>query len=277
VRPGRDEKVLVSWNALVIRGMARAGRVFDRPDWIASARRALDHVRTRMWREGRLLATYKDGRAHLAAYLDDYAMLAAALLELLACEYEQADLDFARVLADVLLEQFEDGEAGGFFFTANDHEMLLYRPKPSNDSALPSGNGVAAFVLGRLAALTGEERYARAALRTVEAFFPLMRGHPGGCGTLAQALDEILSPVSVLVLRGAPEALAGWSRQLAREFLPGTVVVAIADGVAGLPPTLDKPPHSGPVTGWLCRGPACLEPSNDLEALKQACRARDSV
>jgi len=277
VRPGRDEKILVSWNALVILGMARAGRVFDRPDWIASARRALDHVRSRMWRDGRLLATYKDGRAHLAAYLDDYAMLAAALLELLAGEYEQADLDFARALADVLLEQFEDDEAGGFFFTAKDHETLLYRPKPSNDSALPSGNGVAAFALGRLAALTGEERYARAALRTVEAFFPLMRSHPGGCGTLAQALDEILSPVSVLVLRGAPEALAGWSRQLAREFLPGTVVVAIPDGIAGLPAILDKPRRPGPVTGWLCRGPVCLEPSNDLEALKQACRARDSV
>jgi hypothetical protein len=275
VRPGRDEKILVSWNALAILGMARAGKVFDRPDWIASARRALAHVRTTMWREGRLLATYKDGRAHLAAYLDDYAMLAAALLELLECEYEQVDLDFARALADVLLEQFEDGEAGGFFFTAKDHETLLYRPKPSNDSALPSGNGVAAFALGRLAALTGEERYARAALRTVEAFFPLMRSHPGGCGTLAQALDEILTPVSVLVLRGAPEALAGWSRQLAREFLPGTVVMAIPDGVAGLPAILDKPRRPGPVTGWLCRGPVCLEPSNDLEALKQACRARD--
>src|SRR6185503_20193892 len=277
VRPGRDEKILVSWNALAILGMARAGRVFDRPDWIASARRALDHVRTRMWREGRLLATYKDGRAHLAAYLDDYAMLAAALLELLECEYEQAGLDFARALADVLLEQFEDGEVGGFFFTAKDHETLLYRPKPSNDSALPSGNGVAAFALGRLAALTGDERYARAALRTVEAFLPLLRSHPGGCGTLAQALDEILSPVSVLVLRGTPQALAGWSRQLAREFLPGTVVIAIPDGRAGLPAILDKPRRPGPVTGWLCRGPACLEPSNDLEALKQACRARDSV
>jgi len=277
VRPGRDEKILVSWNALVILGMARAGRVFDRPDWIASARRALDHVRSRMWRDGRLLATYKDGRAHLAAYLDDYAMLAAALLELLECEYKQADLDFARGLADVLLGQFEDGETGGFFFTAKDHETLLYRPKPSNDSALPSGNGVAAFALGRLAALTGDERYARAAVRTVEAFFPLMRSHPGGCGTLAQALDEVLSPASVLVLRGAAEVLADWSRQFAREFLPDTIVMAIPDGLAGLSATLDKPRRPGPVTGWLCRGPVCLEPSNDLEALKRACRARDSV
>jgi uncharacterized protein YyaL (SSP411 family) len=136
---------------------------------------------------------------------------------------------------------------------------------------------VAALALGRLAALTGEERYARAALRTLELFFPLMRSHPGGCGTLAQALDESLAPVSVLVLRGAPGALADASKQFAREFLPGTLVLAIPDGAAGLPLPLDKPRRPGPVTGWLCRGPACLEPSNDLEALKRACRARDSV
>ena len=277
VRPGRDEKVLVSWNALAIQGMARAGRAFAHPEWVDSARRALAHIRANMWRDGRLLATYKDGRAHLSAYLDDYAFLIAALLELLQCEYRQADLDFACALAAVLLENFEDRVGGAFFFTSDDHEALLYRPKPSNDSSLPSGNGVAALALGRLALLTGEERHARAAQHTVEAFMPLMRDYPAGCATLAQALEETLSPASTLVLRGAPEALADWSRTLAREFLPGALVLAIPTGAAGLPPALDKPAQIGPVTGWLCRGPVCLAPSSDLEALKRACRARDSV
>jgi uncharacterized protein YyaL (SSP411 family) len=277
VRPGRDEKVLVSWNALVILGMARAGRAFARRDWVDSARRSLEHIRQRMWRDGRLLATYKDGRAHLFAYLDDYAFLVAALLELLQCEYVQDDLDFARELAEALLARFEDPESGGFFFTSNEHEALLYRPKPSNDSSLPSGNGVAALALGRLAALTGEERPARAAQRTVESLFALLRSHPAGCATLAQALDETLAPPSVLVLRGTPDALAEWSRRLAAEFLPDTLVLAIPDGTPGLPAALDKPRHSGPVTGWLCRGPLCLAPSNDLDALKKACRAPDSV
>ncbi|MGH8676344.1 MAG: thioredoxin domain-containing protein, partial [Burkholderiales bacterium] len=122
IRPGRDEKVLVSWNALAIRGMAHAGRVFGRPDWIESARRALAFVRTQMWKKGRLLATAKDGRAHLAAYLDDYAFLIAALLELLQAGFATANLEFAEELAEVLLEQFQDAEAGGFFFTARDHE-----------------------------------------------------------------------------------------------------------------------------------------------------------
>ena len=277
IRPGRDEKVLVSWNALAILAMARAGRAFDRSDWIDSARRALEHIRSRMWRNGRLLATYKDGRAHLAAYLDDYAFLISALLELLQFEYAQGDLELACSLADALLERFEDRDAGGFFFTASDHEALLYRPKPSYDTSLPSGNGVAALALGRLALLTGEERYASAARRTVESFFALLRSHPAGCATLAQALEEALTPPSLLVLRGVLPALGRWSGDLAREFLPHALVLAIPDAAAGLPPAIDKPERPEPVTGWLCRGTTCLAPSNDLEGLKKACRTPDSV
>ena len=118
VRPGRDEKVLTSWNALMMRGMARAARVFGRPEWLASARRAMDFIRGTLWHGGRLLATYKDGHAHLNAYLDDYAFLLDALLELMQADFRDADLEFARALADVLLEQFEDRAAGGFFFVS---------------------------------------------------------------------------------------------------------------------------------------------------------------
>jgi hypothetical protein len=289
VRPGRDEKILVSWNALAIRGMARAGRVFGRRDWIESARRALAFIRATMWQEGKrqggmqgatqragLLATYKDGRAHLAAYLDDYAYLIAALIELAQAEFRADELEFAEQLAEVMLEQFEDRERGGFYFTARDHEKLIHRPKPGHDSAMPSGNGVAAFALNRLAALTGEDRYARAAERTLEAFFASMRDYPGGFGQLAQALGEILSPPATLVLRGAEAALGGWAEALAREYLPDTMVLAIPPGVLGLPPVLDKPAAApgatGPVNAWLCRGVTCLPPIGDLEALKAACK-----
>jgi hypothetical protein len=272
VHPGRDEKVLVSWNALAIRGMARAGRVLGRTEWVASARRALEFVRGRMWREGRLAATYKDGRAHLSAYLDDYAFLIEAIQELMQADFRPADLEFAEELAEVLLEQFEDRDAGGFFFTPHEHEPLLYRPKPGHDSALPSGNGVAALALGRLAALTGEDRYARAAERTLELFYPAMREQPGGFAQLLIALGEHLRPPSVLVLRGEPAGLARWSAELAREYLPATLVLAIPDGTAGLPPVLDKPARPGPVNGWLCRGVTCLPPIAALAELKEACR-----
>ncbi|HUN70111.1 MAG TPA: thioredoxin domain-containing protein [Burkholderiales bacterium] len=272
VRPGRDEKILVSWNALAIRGMAHAGRVFGRQDWLASARRSLDFIRARLWKDGRLLATAKDGRAHLAAYLDDYAFLIGALLELLQAEFSGADLAFAEALAEVLLAQFEDPAAGGFFFTAGDHEKLLHRPKPGHDTAMPSGNGVAALSLVRLAALTGEARYARAAERTLELFYPEMRGRPAGFAQLALALEELLVPPAVLVLRGEQPDLAEWSSAMAREFLPGMLSLAIENGAAGLPTALDKPTRPEPVNGWLCRGVSCLAPISDLAALREACK-----
>jgi uncharacterized protein YyaL (SSP411 family) len=283
VRPGRDEKVLVSWNALAILGMARAGHVFGRREWIESARRALGFIRSKMWREGGaqgvagragLLATCKDGRAHLEAYLDDYAYLIAALVELTQAEFRAEELEFAEQLAEVMLERFEDRSRGGFYFTASDHEKLIHRPKPGHDSAMPSGNGVAAFALNRLAVLTGVDRYARAAERTLEAFFPTMREVPAGFGQLALALGELLAPPATLVLRGKDDSLGAWARALAREHLPDTMVLAIPHGTPDLPPVLDKPPNGtgGPVNGWLCRGVTCLPPIGDLETLRTACK-----
>jgi uncharacterized protein len=268
VRPGRDEKILVSWNALAIRGMAHAGRVFGDERWSDSARRALQFIRSAMWRDGRLAATYKDGRAHLNAYLDDYALLIAALLELLQEKFSTEDLAFASQLAEVLLDQFEDKAEGGFFFTARDHEKLIHRPKPGHDHATPAGNAVAAWVLGRLAALTGEERYVRAAARTLELFYPAMQEHPGGFAMMAIALDEYLAQPKTLILRGGQAAIDAWRRELAREFLPDAELLAIPDDVRGLPPLLDKPRRPQPVNAWLCRGVTCLEPISDLVHLK---------
>jgi uncharacterized protein YyaL (SSP411 family) len=274
VRPGRDEKVLVSWNALAIRGMARAGRVFGQEAWIDSAQRALEFIREHMWREGRLLATYKDGRARLTAYLDDYAFLIAALLETLQARFSSSDLRFAGELADTLLEQFEDREAGGFFFTARDHERLIHRPKPGHDNAMPAGNAVAAWALARLAAITGEQRFAVASRRTLELFYPAMRARPAGHAALAIALEEALEPANLLVVRGNAASLDPWRAALAREYLPTFTVLAIPDGVSGLPEPLDKPRAAAPVNGWLCRGVTCLPPIGDLVNLVRTCKEK---
>ena len=274
VRPGRDEKVLVSWNALAIRGMAHAGRVFGRPEWIDSARRSLEFIRSRMWRDGKLLATYKDGRAHLNAYLDDYAFLIAALLEMMQAKFSVRDLQFAQELAATLLAEFEDAEAGGFFFTGKSHERLFHRPKPGQDHATPSGNALAAWTLGRLAAMTGEERYARAAARTVALFYPQMQDYPAGYAAMATALSEQLTPPELLVLRGRQPELGRWQADFARMFMPDGVVLAIPDDVPGLPATLDKPRRPEPVNGWLCRGVTCLAPMSDLIQLQTACKEK---
>ena len=268
VRPGCDDKVLVSWNALMIRGMARASAVFGRDDWLASARRALDFIRGTMWKGGVLAATYKDGRAHVNAYLDDYAFLLDAVIEMLQADFRGADLAFALELAEAILARFED-PAGGFFFTSHDHERLIHRPKPGHDNATPSGNGVAAFALGRLGHLTGETRYLDAARRAVAAFYPAMQRYPGGFGALTIALEECLAPPPIIVLRGPMPQLRPWLEELAPDFRPQSVIVGVDSAESGLPPALDKPATPGRVNAYVCRGVTCLEPVSQVEALRR--------
>jgi hypothetical protein len=279
VRPGRDDKVLTAWNALMISGMARAARIFDRADWLDSARRALDFLRAVLWRPaadgGVLLATCKDGRAHLQAYLDDYALLLEALLEMLQADFRPADLAFARQLADDLLARFEDREQGGFHFTAHDHEALIHRPKPAHDNALPAGNGVAARALARLGRLLGEARYLEAAERSLALFWPQMQRQAGGMATQLLALQEVLAPAGAVILRGPETGVADWSRRLAR--LPALrglagLVLPIPGEAGQLPEALDKP--LGPeVNAWVCRGVSCLAPVSDFDELRGVLQA----
>jgi uncharacterized protein len=269
VRPGRDDKVLTSWNALMVRGMARAARIFREDAWLDSARRALEFLRGTLWRGGRLSATHKDGVTHLNAYLDDYAFLLDALLELLQGDFRIEDLRFARELAEVLLEQFEDRAAGGFYFVSHDHEKLIHRAKPGHDNATPSGNGIAAVALQRLGHLIGEPRYLEAAARTLRVFYPVLERQPSACVSLATALDEYLAPPQIVVLRGERQPAAEWARALARSYRPDTLVVAIPDGAAGLPAVLDKPSATAGVNAWVCRGVSCLPAIGDLALLER--------
>jgi uncharacterized protein YyaL (SSP411 family) len=264
IRPGRDDKVLTSWNALMIEGMAHAARVFERGDWLASARRAMDFTRRTMWHDGRLLATAKDGRAHLDAYLDDHAFLLSALLELMQADFRREDLTFAVELADTLLARFEDREAGGFFFTAHDHEALIHRPKTGHDNATPAGNGVAACALQRLGHLLGETRYLVAAERTLQLFWPQISHSPAGFGSLLLTLEEALTPPDIIVLKGPAGQMAEWQRALGAA--PHRLVLALPNGIAGLPETLAKP-ESDCVNAWVCRGVTCSAPTANLEEL----------
>lgn len=278
VWPGRDEKILASWNALMIRGMARAARVFDEPAWLASAQRAMDFIRDTLWHEDdagsagqgrqRLLATYKDGRAHLNAYLDDHAFLIDALLELMQGKFRSEDLAFAQALADCLLAQFEDREHGGFFFTSHDHEKLIHRAKPAHDNATPAGNGIAAVALQRLGHLLGETRYLDAAERALRLFYPMLERNPSACVSLATALEEWLTPPRMVILRGPDAALAAWQRALAVQYRPDTLVIAVPGHTAGLPPALDKPALPG-VNAWVCQGVSCLPAITDCGELER--------
>jgi uncharacterized protein YyaL (SSP411 family) len=269
VRPGRDDKVLTSWNALMIKGMARAAWRLDRADFLASAERAFDFVRATLWKDGRLLATCKDGKAHLNAYLDDYAFLMDAGLELLQARWRTGDLEFVRTLADVVLDHFEDEAHGGFFFTADDHERLVHRPKPVSDDATPSGNGVAAFALARLGHLLGDLHCLNAASRALEALYRAVADYPSAHGALLAALDEHLHPPQVIVLRGEPEAMRPWLESARRGYVPWRLTFAIPADVALAGPLAERKPLA-PVTAYVCEGHACQAPATTRAAFEAA-------
>ena len=273
VPPARDDKVLTSWNALMIRGLAIAARALERPELAGAATRALDLIRARLWRDGRLLATYMDGRAHLNAYLDDYVFLADAILELQQVRFRADELSFAQALLEVVLREFEDAPTGGFFFTSSDHEQLIHRYKTYADDATPSGNAVAAYVLQRFGHLLGEPRYLAAAERTIRAAWADLPRYPQACATLLTALEELLHPPEIIILRGEEPAIDAWQRELAALYAPRRLVLAVPQDAAQLPPALaDKPAH-GEAVAYICRGSVCSAPVESLEALLSALRA----
>jgi len=268
VRPGRDEKILASWNALMISGLAHAARIFGRKDWLASARGALDFVHRALWKNGKLLATAKDGHAHLDAYLDDHAYLLAALLEMLQADFDARDLAWAEELGRVLKDEFHDPVAGGFFFTSHDHEPLIHRPKPGPDNATPSGNAVAALALNRLSFLTAQTRLAEIAAGTIAVFWAHLERQPAAFGTLLAALEEQLEPARTIIVTGPEGKFGPWRELLGAAYLPTSLVLFVPPQTSPLPAPLSKP-ASDEVSAWVCEGVVCLPPIGSTQELQE--------
>ncbi len=272
IHPGRDEKILTSWNALMIKGMARAGQIFEREEWVSSAIRAMDFIRGRLWLNGRLLATFKDGKAHLNAYLDDHAFLLDSLMTLLQVRFRQEDLDFAITLADVLLTRFEDKTSGGFFFTSHDHEALIHRPKTGHDGAIPAGNGIAAIALQRLGHLLDELRYLEAAEHTLNIFASTLSLHASSHCSLLIALEELLEPTKTIVLHGNQVELQTWLKALIPYSL-GQIVIALPLELSRLPGNLTFRSAPGDkISARVCEGRRCFPEIHSLNELLQICK-----
>jgi uncharacterized protein len=267
VWPGRDEKILTSWNALAIAGMAATARSLGRDDLVDSAVRAVDFIRSQLWSDGRLLAVHKDGQSRFAAYLDDYAFLLDALIELLQTRWRSSDLQLAIALADALLAHFEDRQAGGFFFTADDHEQLIHRSKSFADEALPAGNAIAAQALTRLGLLLGETRYLDAAARTLRASWAALQHYPHAHGAMLVALAEHLDPLDIVIIRGEDDEIDRWRRALAKVYAPNRWVFAIPAQASDLPAALADKRASNETLAYVCRGMTCSEPIRSLASL----------
>jgi uncharacterized protein YyaL (SSP411 family) len=267
--PGLDDKILTSWNALMIRGMAIAGRLLGRPAYLDSAQRAARFIQDRMWTNRRLLATCKEnGAAHLNAYLDDYAYLLCALIELLQSRWDCGLLDWAIEIADALIEQFEDGDSGGFYFTSRNHEQLIQRTLSFADDATPSGNGYAALGLQRLGYLLAQPRYLDAAERCLKAAWQSLNEAPISHCSLLDALDEHLNPPHMFILRGSTAALQSWLDEANGRYMPTTLVFAVPADAALVPALADKNPI-GDVCTYHCQGTHCNPPITSIDAWRK--------
>jgi len=264
--PGRDEKILVAWNGLMIGALAKSARILQRNDLIDAADGARSFIEDKLWADGQLSAVYAQGRARFTGYLDDYAFLARGLLELLQTRWRTADLVFAIALVETLLAQFEDRD-GGFFFTAHEHEPLIHRPKPFADEATPSGNGIAAQVLLVLGHLLGEPRYLVAAERTLKAAWPALREYPHAHGALLRALSAALDEHETVIVRGPSTEIGDWQRFLHAGFNPHRTVFAIDATIADLPGLLAERRSTEKTIAYVCRGTTCGPPIESLEAL----------
>ena len=273
VKPGRDDKVLAAWNGLMARAFAEAGRALGRADYVAAARRNVEFVLGSMRAAGRLLRTWKAGVAKLKGYLEDHAMVAAALLDLYAATFDRIWLDEARGLADEMLRLFWDESVGGFFDTGSDHERLIVRPRNLYDNAVPCGSSVAVEVLLRLSVLTGDERYERHALSALRPMADLLGRHPTAFGRFLCALDFHVGPraeVALVATRRLDE-----TTELAREvfgrFLPNLVAAGMIDGhteaATGVPLLQARVAVDGKPTAYVCRNYACELPVTDRTAL----------
>jgi uncharacterized protein YyaL (SSP411 family) len=267
VRPGLDDKILTAWNGLMIGGLAVAGRLLAAPALTHAALAAIDFLRREAWSDGVLYAAWKDGAARFPAYLDDYAFLLQALLEALQSRFRSDDLEFACRIADALLERFADREHGGFWFTAEGADTPLGRSKSFVDEAMASGNGVAARALARLGWLTGETRYLDAAEATVRAGHASLARAPDAHAALLIALEEYLDPVEIVIVRGQGGELAAWQAALASRYAPRRMVITIPADTRRLPDALASKRARSRTVAYVCRGPVCSEPVEQLDAV----------
>jgi len=270
VRPGLDDKRLTSWNALAIAAFADAGAVLERADYLDAARTAARFLLTELRAEdGRMLRTWKDGRAHLNGYLEDHAFLLEALIVLYEATFEPEWLAAARDMAAQILTRFADPERGGFFSTASDHEALVARRKDLEDAPIPAGASSAAYGLLRLAALTGEHAYEEAAVGHLRLLHELAPQHPTAFGHLLRALDFHLSPTREVALAGAPEDVAPLARAV-RERLRPHLVLAGGPADPAVPLMQGREPVDGQAAAYVCERFACQRPvtsADDLRAL----------
>ncbi|HEY8448809.1 MAG TPA: thioredoxin domain-containing protein [Thermomicrobiales bacterium] len=273
VRPGRDEKVITSWNGMMLRAFAEASRALDRPDYRDIAVRNATFLLTRLRDGDRLLHTYKDGVAKIGGYLEDYANLAEGLLALYEATFDRRWLDEAVRLVEVMIAEFSDEDGIGFYDTGTSHEALVARPREVQDGATPSGNAIAVSLLLRLATMTERGDWQRRAESLLQSMARPMAEHPLAFGRWLSALERYLGTPREVVIAGKPSdpAVERFAATVYRRYEPQAVIgLADPDDAAlteRFPFLANRPPKNGQVAAYVCERYACLPPVTDPEDL----------
>ena len=282
IHPFRDDKVIASWNGLMLRAFAEAGAALKRADYLAAAQANAAFLNDWMAADRRLLRTYRDGQAKIPGYLEDYSCVVDGYVALYEATFQREWLDRAVSLADAMIELFWDEDTGGFYDTGSEHETLVTRPRDVFDNAQPCGGSVASEVLLRLAIVTGSEDYNLKASRPLRALSRLMTQAPGGAAYWLGVLDFYVSLPKEIAIFGDPDSedAAALLDTVYRRYLPNKVVVgAVAgdeNGETGLPePPYDMPllegrgMIEGKATAYVCQNYACQLPVTDPAGLAE--------
>ena len=271
--PLRDEKILAGWNGLMISAFAQAGFALDDPSYTNAAGRAARFLLAEMREDGRLLRSFKDGRAAGPAFLEDYAFVVAGLLDLYEADSNPHWLREALSLQETLDVHYADAAGGAYFKNADDHERLLAREKPSQDGAVPSGNSIAARNLLRLAELTGDDRYLERASTLFSAFHEMLTRAPTALSEMLLALDFQLEATKEIVVIRPPSGgdLASMLAPLRATLLPNRILAVATEGddlrahSAAVPLVAGKVAREGKVTAYVCQNRVCERPTTDPE------------
>lgn len=274
VRPSRDEKILASWNGLMLRSFARATQVLGREDYCRTATRNAAFLLERMRHASKLWRTYKDGQGRLNGYLEDYAAVGNGLLDLWEATFDPRWFVAARGLAATMVSRFWDPAHGNFYDTGDDHEDLIVRPKNLQDNATPSGNALAAELLLRLAHYVGEPAYAELAADALRNLTDAVTKHPQAFGHWLCVLDFHLGSPKEIAISGDPEAAdtQAMLEIIHGMYLPNKVLAVGLPGSAveeAVPLLQGRSLQEGKATAYICRDFTCQTPITDLETLKR--------
>jgi uncharacterized protein len=274
IKPFRDEKIIAAWNGLALSGLAEAIKVSNDKACVEAVKRTIEFIFAKMFRDGFLMHTYKEGQAKLLGYLDDYAFVAIGLLDVYEALFDRSILDRSIELTNILVREFWDEKDGAFFYTGKSHEQLISRTKPVFDGSIPSGNAMATQLLLRLFHITGDDDYRKRAEKVLRSYYDAMESQPFGFAHMLCALDFYLNKPKEVVLvgkKGEPET-AALVQEIHKHYLPNKVLQLVDpnESLEKISPLLQgKSQIGGKLTVYVCSDSTCSSPVTNWAELKQ--------